>query len=297
VAATALLCLGLLLSPALEPASETHEIKFKQAAKGQVTKVDEQESTESNVVVVDPDDKKIADQKQTTSKVFVYQETTLEKPDGAKRAANLKRSYEKARTKTGDKEETLSFEGKTVLIEKKGDKYCFSIEGGKELDAKEAVVLDAEFNKAADVDMRRLQPDKPVKINESWKLDTDPIIKDLMRGDESITFDAANSEATAKLLEVYEKDGRKYGKIVFHIRLPIKEFNAKEKVKVQPGAKMIMTINLDGCIDGAEDSAHMKMEMKMDGEALIPSPDGKEFKMTMAVRANAEKRGKEQSKK
>jgi hypothetical protein len=41
----------------------------------------------------------------------------------------------------------------------------------------------------------------------------------------------------------------------------------------------------------------MKMEMKMDGEALIPSPDGKEFKMTMAVRANAEKRGKEQSKK
>jgi hypothetical protein len=297
VVSTSFLCLSLLLAPALAPASETHEIKFKQAAKGQVTKVDEQESTESTVVVVDPDGKKIADQKQKTGKVFVYQETTLERPEGAKQAASLKREYEKARTKTGDKEETLSYEGKTILIEKKGDKYRFSIEGGKELAAEEAVDLDAEFNKAADVDMRRLQPDKAVEINESWKLDANPIIKDLMRGDESITFDAAKSEATGKLLEVYEKDGRKYGKIVFHLSFPIKELNAKEKMKVQPDAKMTMTINLDGCIDGSEDSGHMKMEMKMNGEATIPSPDGKEFKMTMAVRANAEKHGKEQSKK
>src|SRR5262249_15115622 len=135
------------------------------------------------------------EEKKDKVTVRAYRETVLEKAEG-KKATKLRREYEKARVKEKGKERTLPYEGKTVLIEKKGDKYEFEIEGGKPLTGKDAEELEKEFNEhtidAAKLDKLMLPP-KPVAVGESWKIDAAAVVKELLGGDDddAIRIDAA----------------------------------------------------------------------------------------------------------
>jgi hypothetical protein len=270
----------------LAPVADTHTIKIKKSAKGDVTKVEDVDESTTAVVATDGAGTKLVDQKEKTSKTNIYQETILEKKEGDDKSTSIKRAYEKARNLPKDgKEETRVYEGKTVLIDKKGDKYQFMIEGGKEITAKEAEDLDKSFNKKGPTDEEMEQyllPGKAVKVGESWKIDADKMLKELMKDEKEtvIAFDSAKTEASGKLLEVYEKNGHKFGKMTFAISATLKEFSAGGmKFKVRDGSKMAMDIQFDVCIDGGEGSGVLKMEMKMTLNADLPTPDGKEVNM------------------
>src|SRR5439155_714677 len=133
--------------------------------------------------VKDPAGNTLDDRAQKTSEVNRYREEVLEKEPG-RRATRLRRQYEKAQARTDDQAETLPYQGKTVLIEKKGDKYRFRIEGGAELTGKDARFLDKEFNaKGRTEDESQLEklflPDKAVPVGASWKLDLERIAKEI----------------------------------------------------------------------------------------------------------------------
>jgi hypothetical protein len=281
---SSLVLLSLVLG--LAPVADTHTIKIKKSAKGDVTKVEDVDESTTAVVATDGAGTKLVDQKEKTSKTNIYQETILEKKEGDDKSSSVKRAYEKARNLPKDgKEETRVYEGKTVLIDKKGDKYQFMIEGGKEITGKEAEDLDKSFNKKGPTDEemeRYLLPGKAVKAGESWKIDADKMLKELMKDEKEtvIAFDSAKTEASGKLLEVYEKNGHKFGKMTFTISATLKEFSAGGmKFKVRDGSKMAMDIQFDVCIDGGEGSGVLKMEMKMTLNADLPTPDGKEVNM------------------
>jgi hypothetical protein len=210
---SSLVLLGLVLG--LAPAEEAQNIKIKKAAKGDAVKTDDTEETNTALVATDGAGNKVLEQKEKISKTNVYTETILEKKEGDDKATSLKRVYEKARGVGKDgKEEIKSYEGKTVLIEKKGDKYVFSIEGGKEITGKDAEDLDKSFNKEkglSDAEMEKyLLPAKAVKSGDTWKVDAKSLMKDLGKSDKDITiaFDDDKTEGYGKLLEAYSQSRR-----------------------------------------------------------------------------------------
>jgi hypothetical protein len=283
---SSLVLLSLVLG--LAPVADTHTIKIKKSAQGDVTKVEDSEESTNTVVATDAAGTKLVDTKEKTSKTVIYQETILEKKEGAERATSLKRAYDKARNVPKDgKEETRVYEGKTVLIDKKGDKYQFMIEGGKEITGKEAEDLDKSFNKKGPSDEeieKYVLPGKAVKVGESWKIEADKMLKELMKDEKEtiMAFDGAKTEGSGKLLEVYEKNGHKFGKMTFTISGTLKEFSAGGmKFKVKDGSKMDMDVHFDVCIDDAEGSGVMKMETKITLNADLPTPDGKEVSMVV----------------
>jgi len=281
---SSLVLLSLVLG--LAPAADTHTIKLKKSAKGDVTKAEDVEESTTAVVATDGAGTKLVDQKEKTSKTNIYKETILEKKEGDDKSTSVKRAYEKARNVPKDgKEETRVYEGKTVLIDKKGDKYEFIIEGGEEITGKDAEDLDKAFNKKGPSDEeveKYILPGKAVKVGESWKLDVDKMLKELMKDEKEtvMAFDSAKTEGSGKLLEVYEKNGHKFGKMTFTISATLKEFSTGGmKFKVRDGSKMALNIEIDVCIDGSDGSGVLKTEMKMTLNADVSTPDGKEINM------------------
>src|SRR5262249_41050698 len=108
-----LLALALLFG--LAPADDTHTIKIRKSAKGDVTLIEDRKEGE-NKVVLTVGGKEVPTPQGKEGKNDVYMLTILEKPENADRATSLKRKYEKARVTKEGKETTCLYEGKTVLI-------------------------------------------------------------------------------------------------------------------------------------------------------------------------------------
>jgi hypothetical protein len=218
---------------------------------------------------------------------FAYTEEVIERPAGANRPTKLKRTYETAEvTKNGEKE-SVGLAGKTVLIEKKGDKYAFSADG-KELTGKAAELLGKEFNKP-DTPEEVFLPKKPVKVGESWKLNVADVTKELAA--EGMTIDPAKSTVTAKLTKAYDKGGRKFGVIEVRMDLAItKVAGGGTEIPLKDGSKLTVELAIDACIDGTQDTGSAKTTMKGDltGEvmgvavkiALVATSEGSSVEVT-----------------
>jgi hypothetical protein len=295
---SSLVMLGLVVG--LAPAEDTYTIKFKKSAKGDITRIEGQEEGE-NKIVLTLAGKEVPNQppqgKEGKAETFV--ETILERPDQSDRATSLKRRYEKARFTKEGKEQTRGYEGKVVLIEMKGDKYVFQIEGGKEVTGTDAEALDKEFNKKdgpSESEMEKiLMPGKPVKVGETWKIDAEKLLKTMAKEG---GFGGDNPKASGKLLEVYEKGGHRFGKMDIEMTSPITTFAGGDmvKFKVADGSKLGMKFHLDVCIDGSCADAAVKSEMALDMEATFDA-GGMEGKLVMHAKNAGAKKDTEQPKK
>src|SRR5262249_15416733 len=67
---------------------------------------------------------------QGTKTRLVYTETILAKPAGALRPTKLKREYKQAEVNRFGKPNPMAIANKTVLIEKSGEKYTFTLDKG-----------------------------------------------------------------------------------------------------------------------------------------------------------------------
>lgn len=246
-------------------AQETYTIKLKEAAQGDSVRVQSTEQADIKIRVADGNNTELENKTEKKGEIVEYVETLVEKPGGAKAATKLKRQYQTAtRIEDGNKV-MLTYHGKTLLIEKKDGKYRFRIEGGEEVTGKDADELDEEFNKS---DFKNLGPDlflpkKAVAINETWKMDAAPILKELEKS-EKVELDAANSVLTGKLLKVYKKDGRQFGVIEFNLDLALKSLTEGNMKIACKGSKFRVQGTIDGCIDGSVDTAVMKGTLQVD---------------------------------
>ncbi len=292
------LVVGLLTGPAR--ADETYTIKIKKAEQGDRSKVEKTDRDDTQTRVLDPDGKALREEGKKKTTYLVYEETVLEKEKGKKKASRLRRKYEKAEVTRDGSTEALPYQGKTVLIEKKAGEYHFRIEGGEDLAGPGAEALNQEFNKNKDEgpDMDELlMPKKPVKVNESWKIDPDAIAKAFEKGAENnITVDRARSAATGKLLRAYQKDGHQFGVIEFAIDLPISgsmKLGDNLKAAVGPGAKFSAKGTVDACIDGTRDTGKSDMQMTADLTATFTGPDGKDYKIVIVSKQTGKSTSKD----
>src|SRR5262245_25156646 len=135
--------LCLIAALGLTSADEKFTVKFAESKKGDRVAVTN-ETTENDVIKVIDEEGGSKEEKKDKVTTRNYRETVLEKPEG-KRATKLQRDYEKARVKENGKERTLAYEGKTVLIEKRGNEYEFKVDG-KQLAGKDAAEATKEIN-------------------------------------------------------------------------------------------------------------------------------------------------------
>ena len=130
-------------------AQEKYTIKLKELGKGDSSRVERKEEMNMKTSVILEKEKVPKSQDFKTTKLHVFTDTILEQPNTTAMPTKIKRVYEKAAVESAGfpgKEPAPSLSGKSVLIEKKGDKYEFTLDGGEPL-AKGIAELNDEFNK------------------------------------------------------------------------------------------------------------------------------------------------------
>jgi hypothetical protein len=203
---------------------------------------------------------------EVKTKSLVYVDEIIENPKNAKRATKLTRTYERAILGADGNTRKLPLEGKTIRIEKRGEKYTFSIDG-QPVEGDVLRLLQDEFDREEGKDVRDVMfPKKPVKPGETWKIDAGEIIKAI--GEKGPTFAEDKVAASGKLVKEYKKDGKQFGVIEFTFDAPVtglgqKGFTVKE-------GKMALKLSGDGCIDGgvATGKSTTKMVLGMSGTVM-----------------------------
>ncbi|OWK43319.1 hypothetical protein [Fimbriiglobus ruber] len=270
VSSFAVLAVLVTVHAASSADDKAYEIKVKKTAKGDRTENNSVEEGTTAFAIEIMGQAKKNNEKRGVKKV--YTEEILERPDGAKMSTKLRRVYQTAEITEKGKKKTEAYEGKTVLIEKKGEKYVFSADGEK-LEAGEADDLEKEFNKKDDIPLENedFLPGKPVKLNESWTVDIDKVVKSFENSG-VFTLRPEQTKVTGKLTKVYEKNGRQYGLITLDIVLAVKEMKSDgNEIPIKAGSTLKAVITIDGCIDGSSHSGVDDTELTIDLTGEIPN--------------------------
>jgi hypothetical protein len=201
-----------------------------------------------------------------------YTQEILEKKAGDKRPTKLTRTYTVAEKVEKGEPVKLAYADKTVLIEKKGDKFTFSIDG-KELSDMEAGDLVRQFDKKDDEPQNQdLLPSEAIKVGGTWTVPADKsekMFKSL--GEKTMKLDLKKSKIEGKLVKVYKKDGAQYGVLELTITAFITEIElGGEFVKTADTSKMVMKGVIDTCIDGSVDFEDSTLEVNVTIAAELP---------------------------
>jgi len=258
-----------LLAPAFGQ-DKTFDLKLKKEARGD--KVASKSSEKADIkVVIDLMGMEIKNnEKNEEEKDFT--EEILEKPPGSKKATKLSRKYTVSEETKDGKTKKHVYAGKTVLVEKKGDKYKFTVDG-EELAEDDAEDLEKEFNKKDEFPLENedFLPGKPVKLGDSWAVDAEKVVKSFGE-DSPMILDAKGTKLSGKLVKVYQKDGKQFGVIELTLLLAVKEMKLDgNATPMKPGSKITGTVTLDVCIDGTSHAGSEKATLKFDLSGEIPN--------------------------
>lgn len=255
--------LGLvLLIAAPVAAQETFTIKIKDNPdQGKMVSSTETEKNSGTIKVLDTEGNVLDTQKQDETEEKVYTVTVLEK--GEKAPKKYSQKFEKATKTVNGETRTLTYEGATIIYEKKGDKYEVSVEGKKEVSEEDLAELKKSANDRSDKIEEVLLPRNAVKVGDKWTIDT----KELAKSFQSVgTLDPEKSKGEAVLKRVYKKGESQCGLIEVTLNLVLPGI---EKLKFDTPATMNLTLTLDTAIDGSSTAGTMTMTGKMAGKASV----------------------------
>jgi hypothetical protein len=263
------LCATVLLAPATPAADEAVELKDYRPKVGDRVRVTDEDRTTTRSIVTTDDKTDSKVEKRT--KTVVYVSETLAVKAGDKKPTKLKRTYEKAEESKDGEVTKLPLDGKAVIVEKKGDKYTFSYaDDGKAVDGKAREELDKEFNKTDKDDIDDFIPRKPLKAGDTWKLDTDKLIKLLAK--DTFAVDAKTATGTGKLVEGYTFGGKQFGVYDLRVEFPVTELKGDAPIALKKGSKMALQIIADGNADGTEPDGFVTTRLTL--RAYFDGPNG-----------------------
>jgi hypothetical protein len=262
----ALLAAGLFAAGSASAADEAVTIKVKKSAPGDVVDVSKTEKGSNKTTFTAMGMERVVD--GGGSSKFVYREEIIERPADARRATKLTRTYKtaemtRADAKTGD----LGLAGKTVLIEKKGDKYEFTVDG-KPLTGPGAQMLQKEFGREKKLTEEDLFPKEPIKVGGTWKIDVSKLAKEL--GEDGMIVDESKSSASGKLIKTYDKEGARFGILEVNMDVTVTKLKGEGQEIPLKDSKMTFVMTADACIDGTLDTGKAKMTIKgsLSGEVM-----------------------------
>jgi hypothetical protein len=242
-------------------------IKLKKDEVGDKTRqvVDEETTT---TTAIDANGQKQNKVEKKTAK-YVFVEEVLVKPAGAKKPTKLSRAYETAEATTDGAKKTLSFQGKTVVIDKKGTRFEFTVDG-KPLPEDDAKTFAQEFGKGDGPDDEDLLPTKPVSAGMTWTPNLEKLVPLMAK---EMPFDLAKTGNTAagKFHKAYPKDGMTFGEFELSFSLkPTVVKDGENVVNLKTGSTLGLVMKLDGCIDGTVHTGTMHNTMTANLDCDIP---------------------------
>lgn len=242
-------------------AADEITIKIKKPGVGDVVK-DTHSEDEDNKITITVNGMDMVKPEASKSK-FVFTDEILAMPADAKKPTKIKRTYTTAEKTKGGEAVDLGLAGKTVMIEKTGEKYAFTFADGSAVGTAAAELLDKEVNKKSDSGDEMLMPKKPVKAGESWPIDLATGVKELEEG--GLTIDKDKSKGTVTLTKVYDKNGSKFGVLDVKMELVVTKASGQgQDIPMKDGSKLTIEASLDGCIDGTTAGGMSKMKMTGD---------------------------------
>ena len=262
-------------------------IKLKERGEGEAALVKKNETTSSKVTVADGQGNVVLDQKEVKTEIVEYKETVFKRKPG-KAVTKLQREYGKVQSGKDGALEDGALAGKTVLIEKVLDKFVFTYKDGEAVEGDAATALTKDFSKKSDsnAELEKLVlPTKAVKTGESWKIDMPKIVEELIKQG-PMELDGAKSKGEGKLLKTYKKNGALYGEMLFKMVMPILTIGkGQQQLKFSDGAKIVMDMAFDVCIDGTSEAGTLKLKMLMVGTATVPAAPGTVATLNVSVDA------------
>ncbi len=195
-------------------------------------------------------------QSMRQEKRYEYTQHILSMPGDAKKPTKLTRTYTVAqRTDPSTNQlKTLSFERKTVTIEKKGEQYIFTVDG-QPISSPDKIDLEFEFRDRDQSDIDDIIPKTTVRIGETWAVD--PAVGQKIFGPIAPGIDKTSSQFDCKLIRVYTKDGRQYGVMSFDIDFGL-EMKALSPQKAGGSGSMKVNATMDVVIDGSSSEGTKK---------------------------------------
>ncbi len=267
---------GALMVLAGSAPAESYTIKIKEhPSLGETISVHDVEKTTTRLKMK-KGGKVVNDETTAETKEEAYTATATGREKGAKRPSAYKRTYTKAQVTKGGKTEVASYQGRTVLFNKRGGKYEVTVEGAPALAGKDlkALIKDANSSKDDD-DVSVLLPTKAVEVGDTWTIGGKAVAK--------LGIDQLNADKTkgqGKLLKAYRKDGKQFGVLEFRVRLIMKD---QKGTQWAPGE---LTLTIDTPIDGSSQVGTMRMAMKMAAKAELER-DGEKQAFEMIIDGTA----------
>jgi hypothetical protein len=273
-AASFVMVLGLLAGPA--GAQEVYTVQPTKAGQGTALFVEKQVTHHSQVVVQDQAGKVLQNKEQTFTDTITHRETILAWPPGQARPTHLQKNFEQARRQSGKLSLTLPFEAKTYDIEWREGRFKFRDASSAPLPKEAVAALDGEYNGTlgGDFDWEKvLLPTRPVHVNETWTPDLQQIIA-VIGPLSGMTIDPAHSTATARLTQVYQRNGRLFAVVDAAVDLAATAVRAGPNVKaLQPGSGLSLRLRFNACIDGSAEAFTVESNMEIKGTVLAPGPN------------------------
>jgi hypothetical protein len=280
-----LAALVIALGAGAAAAQERHTVRLKEERPGDVlqrTSVEE-ETTQTQVRVGGQPQ---PGQERASRREAEFRLTVLEPaPTVGQKPLKQSRKYTKARETKDGQTTTLIYEGRTVLIEKQGEKFAFLLPGGGELSGPGVQHLERDFNeRSGQVGDRYFMPRKPVRVGESYAIDAGPLVKDLAASGKA-KFDEAQAKAQGTLQRAYKKDGRLYGVIVFTVEIPVTSIVVSgDTMTPVKDSRFRYKGEIDACIDGSAHDRNARAELSIDIRFETTGADGRKADVTIRTR-------------
>ena len=266
--------------PKAEQKVEPVTIKLKRRGAGESAAVAETVSRKFKLKSTDEKGKVLIDLDGNDVLVLEYVETIL-KHD--KFPTRLEREYSKAQFTRDGKTTDWPIVGRTVLIQKSTTgnppKFSYLLKGGGQLPPEFTRHLSDEFGgkKGGPLDDPEIfiLPRSAVKPGDSWRPDTELLLKDLAKDSkDKVEFGTASAEAS--LVKTYPKDGRQHGVIEAKIEILLKadKVGTKDEIRYRDGSKLLFEFNLDLCIDGSAEVGNSRIKMTMDQDGAFVKRKG-----------------------
>jgi len=290
--------LVVTLANSVGSAQEMHTIKLKLKVEPGKSRTSTDTHKDTGTTKILDADGKVLKEISPGGAESVSQEIVLE-ADKSGNPTKFIRKVQKAKNTEDGKTTAYSYEGKSLLFEKQADgKFRIGVEGKGTIDAKDQEKLFRAANKPSESDeiMKQLDPKKPVKIGETWKLDPKPIARAM-----DFIVDESKSVLTAKLSKVTMKGTSKVGTFEIDLKLMLTESNEPILLKFDPPAIFSMSGTIEMPIDASstEVKALLKAGLKGEGKYGVGDKQGKiVFNVSGAIEAieSAESDAKELAK-
>jgi hypothetical protein len=206
----------------------------------------------------DPQGKAIPVERHQDRDQIVYR---LEVIDQGK-PAKYKHHYETAKQTTGDKEESLPYEQRTVAFTMAEGKREAMPEGEPEIGG--FFIPEAAFL------IEALAPSERVAVNQTWSVDYKRLTDRYFQSLGTLDPDPARSTVSAKLVKVYEKNGQQRGVIEFLMRFVPAETAEKEEIDKSLSQPTELKGTLDAAIDGSTTEASLRLGGNSHGKFSKP---------------------------